>query len=783
MLILALAIGSNVAIFGIVNAVLLRPLPVRDADRLVVPQGLQKGTGFNGSLRDLQAWRDARSFEAVAGAEVRQVNLQALDTDAERLNGAAVESGYFDVFGIRPIIGRFFSPSETSSGQSRHVILGEALWRRRFGGDPAIVGAIIDLDGSAHEVVGVLPAGFDMPQQTALWLASAPDNLPAARHGAHILPTIARLRDGVSLEQAGAELEGIGQRLATEFPDSHAGWGARGVALRSSVFADFDGRVRRGLLTLAGAGAVLLLIACANFGNLLLASSLSRGQEIGTRLAIGADRRSIARQFLYESLLLALGGAVLSVPAALGATALLLRNSPIPINAFGAELFVTALDAPSVVYIAGVILVTGFLAGAAPAWRASRFDPARLLTSGARTTDGGHTHRVLEITIVGQVALTLALLIISSMFVEGYRKLQQLPLGFRPEGLMALDLSLARRFPVHANRAAFLEQLVEATRGLPEVDAAGVTSNTPLTVLAWSSRYECEGLPYDPSEVLMTSDRLVTEGYLETIGVRLVTGRLITRDDRADGPKVAVINQELAARCWPGQDPIGRRIRRISQALSQDWITVVGLVADVRENRQNFRRSEPVWYLPYAQWGTGRDVRLTIRTRGPASIAGPVREMLRRLDPAQPASSWGNVVAEVNDVLGTERLGSLVLGYFSAVSALLVGLGVYATVGGYVQRQHRSIGMRRAMGAGSRDILYLVARKGFLLVVWGAVGGTVIAWPIAQVMSAVTFGVEPLSWSRVLGGCAALIGLAGIACIPPARRALRIHPAEALKSS
>lgn len=782
LLILAIAMGSNIAIFGVIDALMLRPLPVRDPDRLVVPQGLQRDNGFNGSLRDLQAWRRAQSFEAVVGAEVRQVNL-AGDEDAERLDAAAVESGYFDVFGIRPVIGRFFTDQETRAAGSRSVVLGNGVWQRRYGGDPAILGRTIQLDGQSHEVVGVLPAGFDMPQQTQLWLPSAPDNLPLARQGGHILPTIARLRPGISLEQAGAELRGIAQRLASDFPESHAGWGAQVIDLRSALFADPQGRVRRGLRLLFVGGSLLLLIACANFGNLLLASSISRSQEIGTRVALGADRTSIGRQFLLEGLLLGVGGAILSFPAALAAAALILRHSPVSTSAFSDTVFRASAGGPVLAFTASLVMVTGILAGLMPALRAARTDPAQLISSSGRATDGRSTQRLFEATIVGQIALALSLLVATSVLVESFLKLQQLQLGFRPSGLAAMDMTVARRYPVHAQRVSFVDRLLGETRALPGVEAAGVTSNTPLTVRAWASRYECEGRAYEPSEVLMTSDRLVTDGYLQTIGVRLVRGRLITDHDRADTTKVAVINEELAVRCWPGQDPIGRRIRRISQALSQDWITVVGLVGDVRENRQNYRGSEPVWYVPYAQWNTGRDLRLVIRTQSSASIAAPLRALMRRLDPAQPVAAWADVAMEVRDVLAAERLGSLVLAYFSLVSTLLVGLGIYAALAGYVVRQRRAIGLRLALGANASHILGLVVSKGLALVLWGSLLGAALALPLSRLMSGLVFGVEPLAWSRVLSAALALFCLSAFACVVPTLRALWIDPVEALKTS
>jgi putative ABC transport system permease protein len=336
--------------------------------------------------------------------------------------------------------------------------------------------------------------------------------------------------------------------------------------------------------------------------------------------------------------------------------------------------------------------------------------------------------------------------------------------------------------PVHDQRVSYVDHLLEEARVMPGVEAAGVTTNTPLTVLAWASRYECEGRPYDPSEVLMTSDRLVMPGYLETLGARLVKGRLITHDDRGHTTKVAVINEELAARCWPGLDPIGRRIRRISQALSQDWITVVGLVGNVRENRQNFRGTEPVWYVPYAQWNTARDLRLTIRTRSSAAIAGPMRELMRRLDPAQPTAAWADIETEVADVLATERLGSMVLAYFSIVSIVLVGLGVYAALAGYVGRQQRSIAVRRAVGAPSAHVLRLVVMKGVVLMMWGTLGGAIVALPLSRLMSGLVVGVEPLAWGRAVAAGVVLLCVSVVACVVPACRALRIDPAEALKS-
>jgi len=781
-LILAIAIGSNTAIFGVVRALILKPLPVRDADRLVVPQGVQKGTGFNGSVRDLRAWRSARSFESVAGAEVRQINLTGAG-DAERLNGAAVDAGYAAVFGVSPVVGRFFSLEEGLDVNSRYVVLGHDLWRRRFDASAGAVGLTIQLDGETYSVVGVMPQGFDMPSETDLWLSSSPDLLPLPRHGGHILPTIARLKPGISLAQANDEMRTIATQLEREFPGSHAGWGGRVIDLRSALFADPDGRIPRGLALLFAGGALLLLIACANFGNLLLAMSLTRSHEVGTRLAFGAGRLGIARQYFLEGLLLATAGAMLSLPASLVAINLLLRNSPVHTSAFSQSVFATSLDGPLMLFMLVAIAVAGCVAGVVPALSAARADVVQLISGAGRASGGGRSQRWFEVTVVGQIALTLVLVLASSLFVRSFLRLQDLDLGFRPDGMVTVDLALARKFPVHAERTAFVERLVEATRALPDVESAALTTNTPLTVTSWASRYECEGRPFDPAEVLMTSDRLVTERYLEVLGAQLVGGRSIERTDGPNTMKVAVVNEELASRCWSGRDPIGRRIRRISQALSQDWITVVGVVADVRENRQNFRGREPAWYVPYAQWNSAREARLAIRTRTPAAIAGQLRDVLNRLDPTLPVSPPVRVTDEVADVLATERLGALVLAYFSVTAAVLVGLGIYSAMAGYVARQRREIVTRLAIGASPPQVLRHVVLRGMTLVLWGTVVGAASAVPVARIMSSMVFGIQTADWALIALVAAALILLAGLASAAPAWRVLRLDPAEALKAS
>jgi len=781
-LILAIAIGANTAIFGVIRALILKPLPVADAARLVVPQGLQNGTGYNGSVRDLRVWRSARSFESVAGAELRQVNLTG-EGDAERLNGAAVDGGYVAVFGVSPILGRFFLPEEAMDVNARFVVLGHDLWRRRFAGSPSALGRTIQLDGVTHTVVGVMPQGFDMPSETDLWLSSSPELLPLPRHGGHILPTIARLRPQITMTQANDEMRSIAVQLANDFPDSHAGWSGRVIDLRSALFADPDGRIPRGLTLLFAGGALLLLIACANFGNLLLAMSLSRSQEVGTRMAFGAGRIGIARQYLFEGLLLAAAGACLSLPASLLAINALLRNSPVQTSAFSQSVLEAGVDSPLILFMLLVIGIAGCMAGVVPALSAARADVVKLIAGAGRASGGRRSQRFFELTVVAQIALTLVLVLASSLFVRSFQRLQNLNLGFRPDGLVTVDLALARKFPVHAQRTAFVERLVEATRALPDVEAAALSTNTPLTVTSWASRYECEGRAFDPAEVLMTSDRLVTEDYLDVIGARMIGGRGLERNDGPSTMKVAVVNEELATRCWPSQDPIGRRIRRISQALSQDWITVVGIVADVRENRQNFRGREPAWYVPYAQWNSAREARLVIRTRNPGAIAGQLRDAINHIDPTLPVSPPSRVIDEVENVLSAERLGSVVLGFFSVIAAALVALGLYSAMAGFVARQRREIVTRLAIGATPSQVLGQVVLRGMKLVLWGTLLGIACAIPVARVMSSLVFGIESTDWAFITLVGTVLVLLAGLASMAPARRVLHLDPAEALKSN
>ncbi len=783
---IALGIGANTAIFSVTNAVLFRPLPAREAERLVIPLAMQGPDPFGISAIDFEEWRKQELlFDGLGVGQILSHNVTG-DTEPERVAATAIDAEFLPTVCIMPILGRNFVPEETrGSATALVVILSHGIWQRRFGGDPHVLGRILRLDGRDHAVVGVMPPDFDLPLRSQLWTPFSLDTVPTELRGSKRLTAIARVRAGVSLDQAEKRLQSIALQLAEEYPASHAGWSVRLISLRASLLDDFEGRVRTGLVALLGAVAFLLVIACANLGNLLLGRALGREQEMAVRLALGAPRSRLVRQLATECALPLVAGALLGLLLAFWVTPLLVQFSPIRTSAFSSHLLDVALDPRVLLFTVGATVITGLLFTVGPAWRASRTDKVGSLNwKAARITLGPGTRRIMNFAVIGQVALTLALLTAAGIMSRSLAHLQQMPLGFQPAGALTMQLSLTpAQYPQYPQRLAFFEQLLERVRHLPGVRAAGLSTNVPLTPNSWDSRYECEGRPASSaSELLITADRLVSAGYLEALGVPLLAGRTISPWDTAESEPVAVITETLANSCWPGQDPIGKRVRRISSGLPTHWMTVVGMVKSVREDRGALRRDRPVWYLPLAQTPNTRHAYLVIRSETDAgSQAANIRREIWSVDPLLPVSGPHPLESYLHELVHPDRFAAFVMLSFALAGLSLAALGIFGLLSYVTTQRTREIGIRMAFGARRGQVLGMVVRHGLGLACMGIGLGVAAAWLVSRYLSTFVQDSQGVSWLAGIGALFALVTVALLATAIPAYHAARVDPLVALR--
>ena len=643
------------------------------------------------------------------------------------------------------------------------------------------MGQALHIDGEEWEIAGVMPRGFDLPLGAELWQPLHLDAVPAQARGSHIYDPVARLAPGHSLEDARGELAVIAERLAEERPDTNAGWGVRAIGLRRHLLDDPDGTVERAIGLVFWGAVLLLLVACADVAQLQIVRAASRLGELGTRLALGGSRTSLARTLILETLTLAGLAALLSVPLARALAAGLLRLFPVPATAFSSHLLAGSWEPRILGGVAFGALATGLLAAAYPAWRVARTDVAGLLSGGHRASPDRGGRVFLEAAVLAQVAVTVMLLTATATLAESYALLRGLDVGFRPEGLSYYALSLSPRdYPEHERRAALAEALVESLRGKDGIRSASFTTNLPLASpsVNWIARHGCEGRELAPGEVLITADRLVGTGYLETLGVRLLAGRSLTARDTAATESVAVINRSFADECWPGQDAIGKRVLRGTR---EGWLpmTVVGVVADLQEQRVSFRSPHRVWYLPYRQHDFARDLYLVIRgDPAPATV----RSQTRRLDPHQPVAGPRLVTEHLEEVTGSDRLAAAVMGYFATVGLLLAGFGMHGSMQRFVGQQQRAIGVRMALGAGPRRILAGVLGRGLALAAAGALIGAACALAL-QPLSAGFIQATLLEMPTRVGVTAlAILVLAAAVCALPAQHASNVDPARLLRS-
>ncbi len=791
---LALGIGASTAIFSAIRALSFRPLPVEDADRLVVGYALREGFDpYATSLLEYALYRSqSRSFAESGMGSPRSFQL-AGKGEPERVPASAVTAGHLAALGVRPALGRLFTPEEDRPGGPAVALVGDAFWRRRLGSDAGALGRPLDLDGRPYTIVGVLPPGFDMPYAAQVWVPMQVDieSLPLPERAVTGHEMVARLKPGVPLAQADRELKELARRLADEYPQIRRGWSYRLVPLRRHLLGDLDGRIQKSLTALAAAVGFLLLICCANVASLLLVRGVARRGEMRLRRALGASRGRLLGQTMLEGMSLALLGGAAGLLVAFWILPFLRALNPISVVMFTSVLADFRIDGSAAIFCLALSLLTGAAFGAIPAAAAAG---ERRLLSGLSAREGNAAgtaagRKGLGLLVTAEIAVAATLLVGCGLLVESFRFLQRLDPGFRPDPVLLAELPLSRaRYPRHADRLAFETRLVERVRSLPGVVDAGTTTNVPLQLgVTIDAPYTVEGRPPgNPSEVPIAALRLVSPGYLEALGVTLVRGRLVSEEDRPDTAPVAVVTEELARQAWPGEDPLGRRLRRGRTGdLRYPWRTVVGVVRDVKEDRINFRIDRAALYLPHAQDGSVAvqiPLNLAVRTDGdPRAAAAAVREAIRGLDPEQPVENVRSAREHLSGVLTTERFSAALAAALAPLGLALAALGLYAVMAYSVAERRGEIGIRIALGAGPRAVFALVLRRGIVLSGVGLAIGLAGARAMAKLLSGTLYGVAPTDL-RTFGIAAAVLSVVALAaCLVPARRATRVDPIAALK--
>ncbi len=771
---LALGIGANTAIFSVVNAVLLRPLDYSDPDQLYVLWGHHPQIGREvASLPDFVDWREQnQSFEDLAAMSRRSMNLTGRG-EAERVIGARVSASLFPLLRVETIRGRAFSPEEDRPGAERVAILSHGLWQRRFGSDPAFVGETITLDGESYAVIGVAPPEFQFPGRVEVWIPLAMEVDPTERRGDFLL-VLGRLKPGVTQEQAQAEMTTIAQRLEQQYPNSNTKWGIEIVSLHEQVV----GNIRPALLVLLGAVGFVLLIACANVANLLLARAAAREKEIAVRAALGAGRGRLVRQLLTESLLVAIIGGALGLLLALWGIDILLALNPDDVP----RLSGVGVDGWVLGFTLGISLLTGILFGLVPAVQISRPDLHESLKEGGRTSGGSLRHRTRHILVVAEVALALVLLIGAGLMIRSFDRLQRVSPGFNPENLLTMRISLPpAKYPERQHVLNFFDQLLERVRSLPGVQSASTIDNPYIGGGGNYLSFIVEGQPTPPlDQVVDAQVRSVTPGFHRMLGVPLLRGRSLTGQDGPGNRLVCVINETMARRYFPDRDPLGQRVAFDGPDGQPRWREIVGVVGDVRQGGLD-AEPYPEILLPEAQ-RTIPAITLMVRTANdPHTLAGAVRGEVQAMDPDQPVYAVRTMDDIMKASVAQRRFNMLLLGSFAAVALLLAAVGIYGVISYSVSRRTHELGIRMALGAQPRDIFKLVVGQGMVLVVIGVGIGLAASFGLTRFLSSLLFEVSTTDPATFAGVSLLLAAVALLACYIPARRATRVDPLVALR--
>jgi putative ABC transport system permease protein len=774
---LAIGIGANAAIFSVVSSLLLRPYPYRDPDQLVVLRmaNLKRGiSDVDMSYADYMAFKERnRSFEELALFTLRRFNFSDAG-EAVQLKAAATTANIFSVTGGQAILGRTFTPEEDLPGGGKVVVLSQGLWERSFGADVNVIGKQVRLNGESYTIVGVVPAEAQFPDTSEadlfVPLAMDPKQAPKPRN----FFALARLKNGVSVDQAQSDVSGVAAQSAQERPDTNEGWGVQLATLRD--YRTKDGRSP--LMILFGAVGLVLLIACVNVANLLFQRGAARQQEMAVRAALGASTSRLLRQLFTESLVIAMLASGFGLFLAYCLLKIIVRL--IPTEELPGYLNSFQPDATIIVYLLTISVVTAVLFGLLPALRIIRPElTAALKDSGRGSSQGAKRQRLRGVLVISEVALSLMLLIAAGLMIQSFQQMQRVDLGYDPGQTMAAEFALPEaRYKEHPTRVAFYQQLVERVHNLPGVQTVGAGTRIPIG--DWpKSVFSAEGQsPEEQKSSPVVDIQAITGDYFQSVGVKVINGRAFTPQDGATAPAVIVVNENVARRFWPNQDPIGKRVKL---AQSPNWITVVGVVNNTQRGVFNTNSTLEV-YAPYAQRTRG-DMVVFVRTESdPSVIVGPVREQLSSIDPDLAVNF--RTIKQASDLsMWDKRFLSSLFSLFAIIAVVLAAIGIYGTVAYSVTQRTHEIGIRIALGARDITVLNLIMRQGTVLTVIGIILGIGGAYALTRVISSLLFGVgssDPITFT----GAALLLGIITLlATLVPAFRATRIEPTTALRQN
>jgi putative ABC transport system permease protein len=782
---LALGIGANTAIFTVVDAALLRSLPYTDPERLVHLWETKQSRDFDrreASYPDFQDWRgqSGEVFDGVAGYTRRGFTLVDEGTP-ERAQGAAVTANFFRLLGVEAAEGRTFLESEDAPGARRVVVLSQGLWRRRFGGEQKAVGKQIALDGESYTIVGVLPPSFNFAPvgDAGVWTPLDPPPMSEGRRYWHWLNVVARLKPGASLDAAQAQMTTIAGRIAADDPQAHTGTGVRVVPLQE----EFVGSIKPVLFVLLGAVGFVLLIACVNVANLLLARSTARRKEIAIRSALGASRWRLVRQLLTESVLLALAGGALGLVLALWGVDLLV--AAIPAAQLGQMPYLQhlSLNTEVLAFTCALSLATGVVFGLTPALAASRADLQEAMKEGGKASSGRGARTVRDLLVVAEVALALVLLVGAGLLMKSLVRMLHVDPGFNTENLLTMRLTLPpERYADDAEAARFYDELTRRVGQLPGVRGAAEVSNLPLAGEGGTGTPQVVGRPAPEGDWGESHLRTISANYFDVLGIPLLKGRAFDERDRADAPGgVVIVNRTFAERLFPGQDPLSQRLTFKFTADRPPFV-IVGVVGDEKVTNLD-ARTTPVIYFPVLQ-DPNPSMGLMVRTSNdPESLASAVRGEVRALDAEVPVFAAKTMEQVISDSRATfmRRYPAYLIGVFACVALLLALVGIYGVISYAVTQRTHEIAIRVALGAQGRDVLRLVLGHGLLLALAGVACGVVGALALTRLMSGLLFGVSAAD-PVVYGAVALLLLLVALAaCLVPARRATRVDPMVALR--